>query len=100
MGTTLNRDAYERLIAEDLEWLLKQPRTLERDHIESIVRRSADHEYRNCPTPRTKKQKIEDQLRESDVTAQLSGRDNIVYGHHDMFPRGEHVARSMKRGRQ
>ena len=45
MGTTLNRSAYEKLIAENIEWLLKQPRTLERDHIEAIVRRSADHEY-------------------------------------------------------
>jgi len=45
---------------------------------------------------RSKKQKIEEELRESDLTAQLSGRDNIVYGHHDMVPRGEHVARRSK----
>ena len=45
MPTTLNRTAYEKLIAEDLEWLLAQPRSLEREHIEAIVRRSADHEY-------------------------------------------------------
>lgn len=35
---TLNRNAYQRLIAEDLAWLEQQPRTLERDHIEQIVR--------------------------------------------------------------
>lgn len=45
MGTTLNRHAYQRLINEDLEWLLKQPRTLERDHIEAIVRISPKREY-------------------------------------------------------
>lgn len=45
MGTTLNRHAYQRLIDEDLEWLLKQPRTLERDHIEAIVRASLHNEY-------------------------------------------------------
>lgn len=45
MGTTLNRHAYQRLIDEDLEWLLKQPRTLERDHIEAIVRISPKREY-------------------------------------------------------
>lgn len=45
------------------------------------------------PRTRSKKQKIEDALRESDLTAQLAERDNIVYGHHDSLPRGEHVAR-------
>lgn len=45
MGTTLNRHAYQRLIDEDIEWLLKQPRTLERDHIEAIVRLSPKREY-------------------------------------------------------
>lgn len=38
MPTTLNRQAYLNLVNEDLEWLLQQPRTLERDHIEHILR--------------------------------------------------------------
>ena len=33
------------MIREDLDWLLKQPRTLEREHIEVIVKRSVEHEY-------------------------------------------------------
>jgi hypothetical protein len=37
--TTLNGPAYKRLVEEDLKWLLAQPRTLERDHIETILRR-------------------------------------------------------------
>lgn len=45
MASKLNRHAYEQLIREDLDWLLAQGRTLERDHIELIVRGSAEHEY-------------------------------------------------------
>lgn len=47
----LNRTAYERLIAENIEWLLKQPRTLERDHIECILRNSPDKEYPAVGSP-------------------------------------------------
>lgn len=45
------------------------------------------------PRSRSKKQRIEDELRESDLTAQLADRQDIIYGHHDSLPRGEHVAR-------
>ena len=45
MSLTLNRTAYEKLIAEDLEWLLTQPRTLERDHVIQIVEHSAELLY-------------------------------------------------------
>lgn len=45
MGTTMNKQAYEKMIAEDLEWLAKQPRSLERDHIEYIVKGSVEHLY-------------------------------------------------------
>lgn len=34
----INADAYRKLIAGDVEWLLAQPRSLERDHIEVILR--------------------------------------------------------------
>lgn len=37
MGT-LNRQAWQNLIDEDLRWLLEQPRTLERDHIEVCLK--------------------------------------------------------------
>jgi hypothetical protein len=40
MGTTTNKKTYEKIIAEDIEWLLAQPRTLERDHIEHVLRDS------------------------------------------------------------
>lgn len=43
--TRLNRHAYQRLINEDLEWLSRQPRSLEREHIEVIVRQSPEREY-------------------------------------------------------
>ena len=35
--TVLNQAAYSKLIEEDLEWLMKQPRSLERDHIALIL---------------------------------------------------------------
>ena len=43
--TTLNRTAYEELIAEDLEWLMKQPRSLEREHIAMILKQDAELRY-------------------------------------------------------
>jgi hypothetical protein len=45
MGTTLNRAAYEKLIAEDIEWVSAQPKTLERDHIVQVLRASPGLEY-------------------------------------------------------
>lgn len=44
-GTKMNRASYEQLIAEDVAWLLAQPRTLERDHIETVLRASPGREY-------------------------------------------------------
>lgn len=41
----MNREAYEKLIEEDIAWLLKQPRTLERCHIEQILRDSPRRMY-------------------------------------------------------
>lgn len=46
-----------------------------------------------APRSRVRKQKIEEQLRASDLTAQTAGRTDIEYGHHESLPRGEHVAR-------
>lgn len=43
----LTRKAYGELLAEDLEWLLLQPRTLEREHIADILR----HEMRRRGEP-------------------------------------------------
>lgn len=38
MSMTLNRPAYKGLLKEDLGWLEKQPRTLEREHIAALLR--------------------------------------------------------------
>lgn len=40
MTTALNRTAYHQLVDEDVAWLEKQPRTLERDHVIQIVKDS------------------------------------------------------------
>lgn len=45
MGTTLNRPAFQKLVDEDLAWLLEQPRTLERDHVEQIVKKTPELYY-------------------------------------------------------
>lgn len=36
--STLNKTAYKQLLEENIEWLLKQERTLERDHIEVVLK--------------------------------------------------------------
>jgi hypothetical protein len=43
--TFLNRDGYMKLIDEDLKWLLKQARSLERDHIKNVLTFSVDLMY-------------------------------------------------------
>lgn len=45
MSMRMNRRAYQKLIDGDMEWLMKQPRTLEREHIEIILKLSPDKEY-------------------------------------------------------
>ena len=41
----VNREAYRKLIDEDIEWLLKQPRSLERDHIVNVLKNSVEWVY-------------------------------------------------------
>ena len=38
MEMKVNREAYRKLIDEDIEWILKQPRSLEREHIVSVLK--------------------------------------------------------------
>lgn len=45
MSGRLNRGAFEQLIKENLEWLAKQPPTLEREHIRMIVEQSPTAMY-------------------------------------------------------
>lgn len=37
MPTTLNNESWKKLIDEDIAWLLRMPRTLERDHIHQCM---------------------------------------------------------------
>lgn len=41
----VSRRAYQELIDIDIEWLLRQPRDLERDHIEAVLRKSVELLY-------------------------------------------------------
>ncbi len=44
-GNYLTRDAYARLIQENIEWLEAQPRTLEREHILLMLRNTVGEQY-------------------------------------------------------
>ena len=39
------KEAYQELIDGDIKWLLRQPRDLERDHIEAVLRKSVELLY-------------------------------------------------------
>ena len=41
----LNKLGYQQLIGEDIAWLEKMPRTLERDHIILVLQTSIEYEY-------------------------------------------------------
>ncbi len=43
MSLILNPSAYRKLVQEDLDWLLTTPRTLERDHVEAILKWQIQH---------------------------------------------------------
>lgn len=45
MSGKLTRSAYEKLITEDLKWLLEQERSLERDHIMDVLMDSPGRLY-------------------------------------------------------
>lgn len=45
MGTKMNRGAFQRLVDENIEWLLEQQRSLERDHIKVILDVITDLQY-------------------------------------------------------
>lgn len=80
----LNRQAYETLIKEDIEWLLKQGRSLEREHIECVLANSADCIYplnlkedrdswrRTCEKLATENIELEKQVKEL---------EKKIYGH-------------------
>lgn len=81
MGTPLNKTAYEKLIEENLAWLLAQPRTLERDHIEQIVRHSTAMLY-----PAKEPVQQDDQLVSREADGSLS-----VSVYEDLFKQGDRV---------
>lgn len=45
MSCTIDKEAFQRLINRDLEWLMEQPRSPERDHIEAIIKQTIDLHY-------------------------------------------------------
>lgn len=45
MSSRLTRAAYTDLINEDIEWLLRMPRSLERDHVLMVLKEAVRYEY-------------------------------------------------------
>lgn len=45
MSGRLTREAYQKLIDENRDWLAQQPRTLEREHIDAILKCAVEYEY-------------------------------------------------------
>ena len=38
MSILISLEAYKKILQGDLDWLLKQPKSLEKDHIEAILK--------------------------------------------------------------
>ena len=38
MSVIISPEAYKKILQGDLDWLLKQPESLEKDHIEAILK--------------------------------------------------------------
>ncbi len=45
MPNTLNKKAHQQLFDEDVTWLLRQPRSLERDHIKDCLLWMREHQH-------------------------------------------------------
>ena len=53
MTMPVNRETYSKLIEEDLVWLNKQPRSLEREHVAEVLKDSITLLYdRKVPSAR------------------------------------------------
>ena len=38
MSVLISPEVYKKILQEDLDWLLKQPKSLEKDHIEAVLK--------------------------------------------------------------
>lgn len=83
MTTMLNRRTYQQMVDEDLRWLLAQPRTLERDHIEQIVRDSVAVYY---PANRGDYADVRDDDRPATTRQYASGTREARYVEHVLTP--------------
>ena len=59
MSMQICKEAYQELIDGDIEWLLRQPRDLERDHIEAVLRKSVELLYgKEIDNEQSKRQRV------------------------------------------
>lgn len=67
MGFIMNKIAYVEMVEQDIDWLMKQPRTLEREHIVAVLRNSVEMIYGKLPpVDGTAVVRLEEECDESD----------------------------------
>lgn len=88
MGTTLNKEAYQKLIEGDLAVLEQLPHSLEKDHIISVLNDSIDFYYK----PRFPEIKNEEEVSLLIKIAKLEADNKVLrfmvdngLGEEDMF---------------
>lgn len=72
--SAINRETYQKLIDENIAWLIQQPRSLERDHIESILRLEVHVQYGLRDVLGETRQRLQEQ--EAIVASHVAERDN------------------------
>ena len=80
MSSKITKEAYEKLIAEDIEWLEKQPHSLENDHIKAIVRDSVNFYY---PEKKEIKIDVESFVRSMETGRRKNYEDDIYDSYQD-----------------
>lgn len=75
MSSRLNREAFERLIAENIAWTEAQPRSLERDHLVAILRDSARLYYEVEPAVDARDKTIAE--RDAEIARLTKDRDAV-----------------------
>lgn len=59
MSGIITKEAYQKLVDEDIAWLKQQPRTLERDHVIEIVSNSVTMYYDELAALRERLKQLE-----------------------------------------
>lgn len=91
MTMPVNRETFSKMIEEDLEWLNKQPCSLERNHIENILLRVSlmssnifnvgDLWHKGCEKPRSGSEILVKKDKDLYYGKYVGGRHSFVRGY-------------------